>query len=143
MWLAQTGVERSRVSVAATRVGLISMLGKLIAGVIGGVLVAAFAVPLVGLLASQAGISIDRLVPALFLTVVFAATVFALLTKWAGKAWRYLLICAGTSAMVLSLIHISLAAANTSSAAGLVSFIAGVVLLLIGLLVGRDTSTEH
>ena len=114
------------------------MLGKLIAGLVGGVLVAAFAVPLTGIIAARTGASVDHLVPILILIVVASAIGVAVISQRPAKAWRYLLICAGSLSLILSLIHIGLLDNTTFTSAGLVSFIAGVILLLVGLLVGRD-----
>ena len=117
------------------------MLKKLVAGVIGGVLVAAFGIPLAGVIAARTGGSLDHLVPILILTVVILAIGLALMSSRPAKAWRYLLICAGSLGVILSFIHIGLLETTTLTSAGLVSFFAGVRLLLIGLLVGRDINT--
>ncbi len=115
------------------------MLGKLIAGIIGGVLVAAFGIPLAGILASYAGVHLDRFVPLLFPLVVIAAIVSAIFAERPARAWRYLLISAGSLGTGLSLAHIGLKDPSQIASAALLSFVAGVVLLLVGLLIGRDT----
>lgn len=99
---------------------------------------AAFGVPLAGIIASQIGISFDRFVPVLFLIVAIITIALCLLTERSAKAWRYLLMLAGGLGLLLSLAHVSLLQSTTVTSAGLLSFITGVILLLIGLLVGRD-----
>lgn len=120
-----------------------AILGKLIAGLIGGVLTAAFGIPLAGILSMQFGFSLERLVPILFPATVVAAIIVAMAVSRPARAWRYLLICAGSLGTALAFVYITLVDAASFTSAGLLSFISGIMLLLVGLLIGREANSAH
>lgn len=133
------------------------MFGKLIAGLIGGVLVAAFGIPFLGMVLSGTGISLAPYALILALGVIAVVMVLAALATNTPRSWRFALIFAGCSALALSAAHyLQLGSALTGASQdgqragevigqtagfnfiGLMSFFFGVILLLIGLLVGRE-----
>lgn len=117
------------------------VFGKLIAGVVGGIVAAAFGVPWMGILLSNFDVAVERSL-SIWVTLFIATSVVAAVTAGRpAKAWRRVLIGAAVCSLGLSFTHLLSAANDTGSSGtvGVVSFFFGVVLLLIGMLVGRDT----
>lgn len=119
------------------------LFGKLTAGLVGGILVAVFGVPFLGMLLSGTGISLAPYVLILILAVIALVMVLAALTASIPRSWRFVLILAGCSALALSAAHYlhlgsALVGASRDDFIGLMSFFFGVILLLIGLLIGRE-----
>lgn len=117
------------------------MTGKLIAGLLGGLLIGAFVVPVAGMVALQFGVSLDRYIMVMFGGCVGATTLLAALTGRPARAWRFTLLAAGAAALLLIVLHMLWSGAGAlDRPAVMISFVAGTVLLLIGLLVGRNES---
>ena len=115
------------------------------AGLVGGILIAAFAIPLVGLLAGTLGVSLDDYVIALLVAMLSASTLAAATAGRPARVWRFTLVVAGSCALLLATVHLAGGGLSPAAEAGsdlapaaLIAFFTGVVLLLVGLLIGRE-----
>ncbi len=139
------------------------MIGKIISGLVGGLIVAILGSMLVTLASAGPPESDGQTGAMVFLIFWVVALVIALKAPRAGKAWRRLLIISGLLAFAMpisSLIftgaqiadvasqsgeHVGAAVVGTALGGGIVTAIAGflgffvgVILLVTGLLIGRD-----
>ena len=139
------------------------MIGKIISGIIGGLLVAIIGAMVVGLASASAPDPDGQTGAVAFFIFWAIAFVIALTAQRAGKAWRRLLITSGLLAFAIpisSVIFSSNQVANVATqggeysdaatagallgagmvtvTAGLLSFFIGSILLISGFLIGRD-----
>ncbi len=120
------------------------MFGKIVAGVIGGFIVAFLASNVVSLVSDSKGAGAVAL-----LVSWIVAFVIALKTPRGSKAWRWLLVTSAALSFVVPLstfIRTTNETTGTGKLGGLVAtgffsvvfFLLGLAFLVIGLLVGRD-----
>ena len=119
--------------------------GKLLAGFVGALLAAAFGVPLVGMLARPFGLDLEPNILIVAVALIATMILLALSAGRPAKAWRRVLIVAGGLSLCLSATHLFIGSGSStgpesSDFVSVMAFFVGVVLLLIGLLVGRDQS---
>jgi hypothetical protein len=123
------------------------MFWKVVAGIVGGLIVAALAGNIVNLVSSSTAAS------AVLLLSWAAAIVGALKASRAGVAWRWLLVASAALSFTVplaSLVWTTEQTTGTDVAGGLVAtgffavvfFLLGLAFLVVGLLVGRDKK-EH
>ena len=123
-------------------------MGKLTAGVVGGLALGAFLVPLLGIVAAQLSVSVEKYIGFVYLLIIVTSAALALRASRTARAWRFMLIAAGCAALLLSFWHLSSSGHGSESnpdvhigAAGVISFFFGIVLLLVGFLLGREELT--
>ncbi len=120
------------------------MFGKIVAGVIGGFIVAFLASNVISLVSDSKGAA-----AAVLLFTWIAALVIALRTPRTGKTWRWLLVVSAALSFVVPLATLVRTTHETTGAGkaggliatgifGVVFFLLGLAFLVIGVLVGRD-----
>ncbi len=124
------------------------MFGKVVAGIVGGFVVAALFGNIVNLVSGSKGVNA---IIALFAWV--AAVVGAVKAPRAAKAWRWLLVVSAALSFTVPLGGLVWTTQQTTGAGvagGLVGtgivacvfFLLGLAFLIVGLLVGRDRKSE-
>lgn len=138
---------------------------KFVAGLIGGLILAVLAATVVGLAGAASGSGAGA---GVFFGAWVIALVIALTAPRAGKAWRRLLIISGLMAFMLPLSGIiftgsyvatkvdhtsahaaaeaagaTIGGALVSGALGFIGFFLGVILIIVGLLTGRDKQVVY
>jgi hypothetical protein len=139
---------------------------KFVAGLIGGLILAVLATTVVGLAGAASGGGAGS--GGVFLGAWAIALVIALTAPRVGKAWRRLLIISGLMAFMLPLSGIiftgsyvatkvdhtsahaaaeaagaTIGGALVSGALGFIGFFLGVILIIVGLLTGRDKQVVY
>ncbi len=120
------------------------MFWKVVAGIVGGFVVAAFAGNIVNLVSASKGTSVIALLLSWAVAIVGAVK-----ASRAAKAWRWLLVTSAALSFVVpiaTLIRTTNETTGTGKLGGLVAtgffsvvfFLLGLAFLVIGLLIGRD-----
>ncbi|MCS4504298.1 hypothetical protein NYO91_09440 [Arhodomonas aquaeolei] len=145
-----------------------STFGKLVAGFLGGLVVAFLAQAIVAMMIGGGGEPADmgNVTVFVFLGVWIASIVWSLVASRAAKAWRRMLITSGVLSFLFPISVFVFASVSTASkasagasnaevggnflggmfATGIASFLGvlmGIVFLVIGLLVGRDKQVVY